>query len=32
MFKNLGEAAPLGTNSAQAQTETGAPDPATYFK
>lgn len=31
MFKNLGEAAPLGTNSAQTQTETGAPDPATYF-
>ncbi|PSH19836.1 hypothetical protein B7R74_12535 [Yersinia pseudotuberculosis] len=31
MFKSLGKAAPLGTNSAQTQTETGAPDPATYF-
>ena len=31
MFKNLGEAAPLGTNSAQQQKETGAPDASTYF-
>ncbi|QKJ12240.1 hypothetical protein HRD68_16790 [Yersinia massiliensis] len=31
MFKSLGKAAPLGTNSAQIQTETGAPDPATHF-
>ncbi|KAB1061105.1 hypothetical protein AUN10_09295 [Cronobacter sakazakii] len=31
MFKSLGEAAPLGTNSAQNQTETGAPDYKTYF-
>lgn len=31
MFKTLGEAAPLGTNSAQGQKETGAPDPASYF-
>lgn len=31
MFKSLGEAAPLGTNNAQQQKETGAPDPATYF-
>ncbi|MEQ9830560.1 hypothetical protein [Pectobacterium versatile] len=31
MHKALGNATPLGTNSAQAQKETGAPDPATYF-
>ncbi|CNE41425.1 hypothetical protein [Yersinia kristensenii] len=31
MFKSLGKAAPLGTNSAQAQVETGAPDPAAHF-
>ncbi|MGM7903155.1 hypothetical protein [Yersinia enterocolitica] len=31
MFKSLGKAAPLGTNSAQTQVEAGAPDPATYF-
>lgn len=31
MFKSLGNAAPLGTNSAQTQLETGAPDPATHF-
>ncbi|RXA93890.1 hypothetical protein [Yersinia sp. 2105 StPb PI] len=31
MFKSLGKAAPLGTNSAQNQTETGAPDPTTHF-
>ncbi|HEI6961462.1 TPA: hypothetical protein SK288_002465 [Yersinia enterocolitica] len=31
MFKSLGKAAPLGTNSAQTQVETGAPDPATHF-
>ncbi|OVZ96420.1 hypothetical protein CBW53_15250 [Yersinia frederiksenii] len=31
MFKSLGKAAPLGTNSAQTQTENGAPDPATHF-
>ncbi|EIZ2434327.1 hypothetical protein CWR40_004415 [Cronobacter sakazakii] len=31
MFKSLGEAAPLGTNSAQNQAETGAPDYKTYF-
>ncbi|CRY83007.1 hypothetical protein [Yersinia intermedia] len=31
MFKSLGKAAPLGTNSAQPQVETGAPDPATHF-
>lgn len=31
MFKTLGEAAPLGTNNAQQQKETGAPDPKTYF-
>ncbi|WP_105693533.1 hypothetical protein [Cronobacter dublinensis] len=31
MFKSLGEAAPLGTNSAQNQVETGAPDYKTYF-
>ncbi len=31
MFKSLGKAAPLGTNSAQTQTETGAPDPTTHF-
>lgn len=32
MFKSLGEAAPLGTNNAQQQKETGAPNPAEYFK
>ncbi|HGG8913705.1 hypothetical protein [Enterobacter hormaechei] len=32
MFKSLGEAAPLGTNSAQQQKETGAPNPDEYFK
>jgi len=32
MFKTLGEAAPLGTNNAQQQKETGAPNPAEYFK
>ncbi|WP_145055526.1 hypothetical protein [Mixta calida] len=32
MFKSLGEAAPLGTNSAQNQAETGAPSAAEYFK
>ncbi|EOD6811884.1 hypothetical protein ACJ2YO_004124, partial [Cronobacter sakazakii] len=32
MFKSLGEAAPLGTNSAQNQAETGAPSVAEYFK
>lgn len=31
MFKSLGEAAPLGNNSAQNQAETGAPDYKTYF-
>ncbi|EPB6469321.1 hypothetical protein ACQUW4_004005 [Cronobacter dublinensis] len=31
MFKSLGEAAPLGTNSAQNQAEIGAPDFKTYF-
>lgn len=31
MFKSLGKAAPLGTNSAQTQVETGAPDPTTHF-
>ncbi|MCI0324454.1 hypothetical protein [Cronobacter sakazakii] len=31
MFKSLGEAAPLGANSAQKQAETGAPDYKTYF-
>ncbi len=31
MFKSLGEAAPLGANSAQNQAETGAPDYKTYF-
>ncbi|MFG6654935.1 hypothetical protein ACG0Z5_10740 [Scandinavium sp. M-37] len=30
-FKRLGEPAPIGANSAQTQTQTGAPDPATYF-
>ncbi|HAW6283840.1 TPA: hypothetical protein JLK36_002229 [Escherichia coli] len=32
MFKSLGEAAPLGTNNAQQQKETGAPNPDEYFK
>lgn len=32
MFKSLGDAAPLGTNSAQQQKETGAPNPDEYFK
>ncbi|MBJ8875292.1 hypothetical protein I5412_09925 [Citrobacter koseri] len=32
MFKTIGEAAPLGTNSAQQQKETGAPNPDEYFK
>lgn len=32
MFKSLGEAAPLGTNNAQQHKETGAPNPAEYFK
>ena len=31
MFKTIGEAAPLGTNSAQQQKETGAPNPDEYF-
>ncbi|WP_145522525.1 hypothetical protein [Yersinia bercovieri] len=31
MFKSLGKAEPLGTNSAQTQVEAGAPDPATHF-
>lgn len=31
MFKTIGESAPLGTNSAQQQKETGAPDFNTYF-
>lgn len=31
MFKNLGEPAPIGANSATNPTQTGAPDPATYF-
>lgn len=31
MFKELGEPAPLGTNSGQSQTETGAPDATKYF-
>lgn len=32
MFKSLGEAAPLGTNNAQQNKETGAPSAAEYFK
>lgn len=32
MFKNLGDAAPLGTNSANNQTPTGAPEASTYFQ
>ena len=32
MFKNLGEAAPLGTNSANNQAPTGAPDANSYFQ
>ncbi|ELY2796597.1 hypothetical protein SNN58_001265 [Cronobacter dublinensis] len=32
MFKSLGEAAPLGANSAHNQAETGAPSVAEYFK
>lgn len=31
MFKSLGEAAPLGTNSAKNPPVTGAPDPVAYF-
>lgn len=31
MYKSLGEAAPLGTNSAKNPPVTGAPDPAAYF-
>jgi len=31
MFKNLGEAAEIGANSASNKPQTGAPDPATYF-
>lgn len=31
MFKTLGEAAPLGTNNAQQQKETGAPAAEAYF-
>jgi len=31
MFKSLGEAAPLGTNSATNPPVTGAPDPVAYF-
>ncbi|EBR1860468.1 hypothetical protein BS860_24155 [Salmonella enterica] len=31
MFKTIGDAAPLGANSAQQQKETGAPDFNTYF-
>lgn len=31
MFKALGTAAPLGTNSANTPAQNGAPDPATYF-
>lgn len=31
MFKSLGEAAPLGTNNAQQQKETGAPAAEAYF-
>lgn len=31
IFKSLGEAAPLGTNSAKNPPVTGAPDPAAYF-
>ena len=32
MFKSLGEAAPLGTNNAQLQKETGAPAADEHFK
>ncbi|EEB2528127.1 hypothetical protein XO04_22515 [Salmonella enterica subsp. enterica serovar Kentucky] len=32
MYKTIGDAAPLGTNSAQQQKETGAPNPDEYFK
>ncbi|WP_196093805.1 hypothetical protein [Citrobacter sp. Res13-Lact-LER2-35-b] len=32
MFKTIGESAPLGTNSAQQQKVTGAPNPDEYFK
>lgn len=32
MFKSLGEAAPLGTNAAQSQKETGAPAADEHFK
>lgn len=32
MFKSLGESAPLGTNSAQTQQESGAPAASEYFK
>lgn len=31
MFKTLGTAAPIGTNAANEQTDTGAPDPVAYF-
>ncbi|EOL9041349.1 hypothetical protein BS412_15535 [Cronobacter turicensis] len=31
MYKSIGEAAPLGTNSAKNPPVTGAPDPAAYF-
>lgn len=31
MYKSLGEASPLGTNSAKNPPVTGAPDPAAYF-
>ncbi|EBJ4216932.1 TPA: hypothetical protein ACJHQI_003718 [Salmonella enterica subsp. enterica serovar Birkenhead] len=32
MYKTIGESAPLGTNSAQQQKETGAPAASEYFK
>lgn len=32
MYKSLGDSAPLGTNSAQTQQETGAPAASEYFK
>ncbi|MER1534802.1 hypothetical protein KDV63_23800 [Citrobacter sedlakii] len=32
MYKTIGDAAPLGTNSAQQQKETGAPAASEYFK
>ncbi|WP_058912864.1 hypothetical protein [Entomohabitans teleogrylli] len=31
MFKNIGQSAPLGANSAQQQEANGAPDPSVYF-